>query len=98
MPITDKDVEDLSAIASKKAGPFSSAYGRQFRGGARSTADAAPPPPNVVGGANPANAEAIKAAGMKKGGKTKKYAKGGAIKAQRGDGIAERGKTRGRFV
>ena len=34
---------------------------------------------------------------MKKGGKVKKYAKGGSA-SKRGDGIAKRGKTRGKFV
>ena len=34
--------------------------------------------------------------GFKKGGKVKKMAKGGFVKAA--DGIAQRGKTRGRFV
>ena len=34
--------------------------------------------------------------GMKKGGKVKKYAKGGYVKAA--DGCAQRGKTRGRMV
>lgn len=43
------------------------------------------------------------ASGMKKGGKVKKMAKGGLVKAsssagRRGDGIASRGKTRGRMV
>ena len=40
--------------------------------------------------------------GMKKGGKVKKMAKGGVVKApsasRRGDGIAARGKTKGRMV
>lgn len=35
--------------------------------------------------------------GMKKGGKVKKYAKGGSV-SSRGDGIARKGKTRGRIV
>jgi hypothetical protein len=43
-----------------------------------------------VGQIGTANAEARKAAGMKKGGVTKRYAKGG--------GIEQRGKTRGRCV
>ena len=43
------------------------------------------------------------ASGMKKGGKVKKMAKGGVVKApssaaRRGDGIAARGKTKGRMV
>jgi hypothetical protein len=36
------------------------------------------------------------AAGMKKGGKVKKYAKGGFVKAA--DGIAKKGKTRGKMM
>ncbi len=48
--------------------------------------------PRVIGGANPANKETLEAAGMKKGGKVKCYAKGGSI-----DGAATRGKTRGTF-
>lgn len=36
--------------------------------------------------------------GMKSGGKVKAYAKGGAVKASsRGDGIAQRGKTKGKI-
>ena len=40
-----------------------------------------------------------KALGMKKGGKVKTYAKGGSVSSasSRGDGIAQRGKTRGRM-
>ena len=34
---------------------------------------------------------------MKKGGEVKKYAKGGSV-GGRGDGIAQRGKTRGKMV
>ena len=40
-------------------------------------------------------------AGMKKGGKVKKMAKGGAVKSsasKRADGCAQRGKTRGKMV
>jgi hypothetical protein len=38
--------------------------------------------------------------GMKKGGKVKKMAKGGSVgsASKRADGIASRGKTRGRMV
>jgi hypothetical protein len=35
---------------------------------------------------------------MRRGGKVKAYASGGAVKKSRGDGCAQRGKTRGRFV
>jgi len=35
--------------------------------------------------------------GMKKGGKVKKYAKGGSV-SKRADGCATKGKTKGRFV
>ena len=35
--------------------------------------------------------------GMKKGGKVKKMKKGGAVK-HKGDGIAQRGRTKGRIV
>jgi hypothetical protein len=40
-----------------------------------------------------------KTLGMKKGGKVKAYAKGGSVSSasSRGDGIAQRGKTRGRM-
>lgn len=41
-------------------------------------------------------ANAMREAGMKKGGKVKKMAKGGAV--TRGDGCASRGKTRGRMI
>jgi hypothetical protein len=34
---------------------------------------------------------------MRKGGMTKKYANGGSVSASRGDGIAQRGKTRGKM-
>ena len=39
--------------------------------------------------------------GMRKGGAVKKYAKGGSVKSsasRRGDGIAQKGKTRGKMV
>ena len=40
----------------------------------------------------------MKGEGMKHGGMTKKYAKGGSVSASsRGDGIAQRGKTKGRM-
>jgi hypothetical protein len=38
------------------------------------------------------------AAGMKKGGKVKKMAKGGSTASKRADGCATQGKTRGKFV
>jgi hypothetical protein len=40
------------------------------------------------------------ASGMKRGGKVKKMAKGGSVSSasKRADGIAQRGKTKGRFV
>tara|TARA_R110000822_G_scaffold23720_2_gene72997 strand:+ start:254 stop:1339 length:1086 start_codon:yes stop_codon:yes gene_type:complete len=37
------------------------------------------------------------AIGYRKGGMTKKYANGGSVSASRGDGIAQRGKTRGKM-
>ena len=43
------------------------------------------------------DAVAPAAAGMKKGGKVKKMLKGGSA-SSRADGIAQRGKTKGRFV
>lgn len=36
--------------------------------------------------------------GMKRGGKVKKYAKGGSTASKRADGCATKGKTKGRFV
>ena len=41
-----------------------------------------------------------KALGMKKGGKVQAYAKGGSVSSasSRGDGCAQRGKTKGRFI
>ena len=44
-----------------------------------------------------AGLEKAEAAGMKKGGKVKKYKKGGSVKCKR-DGICVRGKTKGRMV
>jgi len=41
-------------------------------------------------------ARAMESVGMKKGGMTKKYAKGGSV-SSRADGIAQRGKTRGKI-
>lgn len=38
------------------------------------------PKRNVLGGSNPQNAEAMRAAGMKKGGKVSMYKKGGRCK------------------
>jgi hypothetical protein len=95
MSYTDDDEKDLKAIAKgnffNKDGGRDGAYERQF--GKRKKADAAPAPAitRPMGGNNPANAEAIKA--MKCGGSVKKYAKGGSV-----DGVASRGKTKGRFV
>ena len=43
------------------------------------------------------DAVAPAAAGMKKGGKVKKMSKGGSA-SSRADGMAQRGKTKGRFV
>jgi hypothetical protein len=43
------------------------------------------------------DAVAPAATGMKKGGKVKKMSKGGSA-SSRADGIAQRGKTKGRFV
>ena len=44
------------------------------------------------------NTANMKGEGMKHGGMTKKYAKGGSVSASsRGDGIAQRGKTKGRM-
>jgi hypothetical protein len=62
-----------------------------------------------IPGINPAVGKGIKksaesleeAAGYKKGGKIKKYAKGGAVissASKRADGCARRGKTRGKLV
>ena len=52
-----------------------------------------------MGGINTASADPIRSALMKKGGKVKAYAKGGSVSASsRGDGIAQRGKTKGRFI
>ena len=97
MAHTDEDEKDLKAITKgsffNKDGGRKGAYGRQFD--ARKEAGAAPKPAvtRPIGGNNPANKEALEAAGMKCGGSVKKYAKGGAV-----DGIAQRGKTRGKFV
>jgi hypothetical protein len=41
---------------------------------------------------------AEEAPAMRKGGKVKKMAKGGSTASKRGDGIATKGKTKGRFV
>lgn len=54
------------------------------------------------GGTSPSNPMDMywnKMAGMKKGGKVKSYAKGGTVSSasKRGDGIAQRGKTKGRM-
>ena len=42
--------------------------------------------------------EAPAGAMMRKGGKVKKMAKGGSTASKRGDGIATKGKTKGRFI
>lgn len=55
--------------------------------GRRKPADA------TLGSANTQNDAARKEAGMKCGGSVKKYAKGGSI-----DGVAQRGKTRGKYM
>jgi hypothetical protein len=61
--------------------------------------------PYMAQAGQPTSPPAPKLAGMgafmKKGGKVKAYAKGGAIKSSasaRGDGCAQRGKTKGRMV
>ena len=50
--------------------------------GKKTDAKAPPEKPkrNVLGGSNPKNAEAMKAAGMKRGGKVSGYKKGGRCK------------------
>jgi hypothetical protein len=45
-----------------------------------------------------ANKEREAEAGMKKGGKVKKMAKGGSTASKRADGCAKKGKTRGKMV
>jgi hypothetical protein len=59
----------------------------------------APPTQNTIGGgAYGGNNTPKMAPGLKAGGKVKAFAKGGAVKSSRGDGIAQRGKTRGKMV
>jgi hypothetical protein len=51
-------------------------------------------------GPSQATRDKMERSGMKKGGAVKKMAKGGAVKSSassRGDGIAQRGKTRGKY-
>ena len=52
----------------------------------------------IGGGGNPMGGGIFKT--MNKGGKVKAYAKGGSVSSasSRGDGIAQRGKTKGRFI
>ena len=95
MAFTDEDEKDLKAVVKqRKDHPVTSflkdspEYKRQFGKGAAKDSAAKP-----MGSTNPDNAEALKAAGMKCGGTVKKYAKGGSI-----DGIAQRGKTRGKYI
>jgi len=68
----------------------------------RSAASDGAPDPSALGtGAAAAAAQAVldarkrreEDAGMKCGGKVKKYAKGGSV-----DGVAQRGKTRGKYI
>lgn len=50
--------------------------------------------------ASTAAGQAARQPGMRKGGAVKKYAKGGSVKSsasKRGDGIAQKGKTRGKI-
>lgn len=50
-------------------------------------------------GSGKAAREFAESGGMKRGGKVKRYASGGSVSAsRRGDGIASRGKTRGRII
>ena len=95
MAFTDEDEKDLKAVVKqRKDHPVTSflkdspEYKRQF--GKKEDKGAAAGP---IGSTNPANAAAMKEAGMKCGGTVKKYAKGGSI-----DGIAQRGKTRGKYI
>lgn len=91
----EKDAEAMKKGFS--AGPLSPAYRKMYADKKASDTDAkAEPKPAIkrpMGGNNPANKEALEAAGMKCGGTVKKYAKGGSV---RGDGAAQRGKTRGK--
>ena len=95
MAFTDEDEKDLKAVVNqRKDRPVTSflkdspEYKRQFGKGAAKDSAA-----KSMGSTNPSNAAAMKEAGMKCGGTVKKYAKGGSI-----DGIAQRGKTRGKYI
>lgn len=74
MAFTDQDAADLKSISKgnfiNKDGPRKGAWDRQY-GKTRKTAEAAPVPTGPIGSANPQNADALKAAGMKKGGRVR---------------------------
>ena len=63
---------------------------------ARSAGAGTPPMAPPTGPDMGAGAPPMGMPGMKKGGKTKKYAKGGSV--TRGDGCAQRGKTKGTMI
>jgi hypothetical protein len=81
--------QGLAGLMGKPMGGPPMGAGAGFGGGAPTSMGGAPAP-----------------MGMKKGGRVKAYAKGGAVSSKpkassassRGDGIAQRGKTKGRFV
>ena len=98
MPFTDKDEADLRAIVrQKKNSPItaflkdSPEYERQF--GKNSQRAAAPAKP--IKGDTPFHTgdEGKNPEAYKRGGSIKKFAKGGSI-----DGIAQKGKTRGKYI
>jgi hypothetical protein len=101
MPFTDKDVADLKAIVKQKQdSPImsflkdSKEYKRQYGDGDRRDTPAEEPK-EPLGGDTPLHTGDKKRNpdAYKQGGKVKTFAKGGKI-----DGVAQRGKTRGRIV
>jgi hypothetical protein len=87
----DKDTPQFEKDAKKTRDSFMAnlILGKRKDADAKDKPEPAPAVTRPMGGNNPANKGALEA--MKKGGKVKKFAAGGKV-----DGIAQRGKTRGK--
>ena len=90
-------VKAMMNLSARGKGPLSPGVAQAIQSGEQTNM----PRTGMMGGRRMAE-EIARRAGvvptMKKGGKVKKMAKGGSTASKRGDGIATKGKTKGRFV
>ena len=90
-------VKAMMNLSARGKGPLNPGVAQAIQGGEQTNM----PRTGMMGGRKMAE-EIARRAGvvptMKKGGKVKKMAKGGSTASKRGDGIATKGKTKGRFV